>query len=473
MKMPINPSHFFAAFCTRLREQGISHIHFIGVGGAGMCGLAEITRALGFEVSGSDQQDSQTLQRLSTQGIQTYVGHCAEHCVGAQAVVVSTAIKPDNPELHDAQKNHLLIFSRGRWLGEIMSGHRGISICGSHGKTTTSSLMTSVFVAAKTDPTVLVGGYVQDIQSNARFGAGPYFIAEADESDKSMLYQNPQIIVVNNIEPDHMDTYQQNTGQLHQTFIDFVNKVPSKGMAFLGVDDPGVQTILPKITVPYLTFGLSDSADIRATNLRFEGWQTHFTVQYPDKTPMEFTLNLPGKHNVLNALPVIGAALFCLLDIQAIQNALAHFKGVARRAQYYGELAYQDGTIALIDDYAHHPTEIEATLSAVKNAWPNRRVVLVYQLHRYTRTRDFQAEFVRVLSQANPLILMDIYAASEKPIPGINAQTIGAHISHVHYAPSATEVLSYLKILLKSGDVLLIMGAGDIAQLPASILKNI
>jgi UDP-N-acetylmuramate--alanine ligase len=460
----------FNTWCHALRQQRVHKFHFIGIGGAGMCGLAELLQGLGFDVSGSDQQHSAVLTRLAGEGVITYVGHQAEHCAGAHVVVMSSAISATNPEVIYAQQHHIPILRRGQLLGEMMRYHYGISISGSHGKTTTSSLMACVFLAAQLDPTASIGGRVEQWNANTHLGAGPYFIAEADESDVSMLHQTPTVVVVTNVDPDHMDTYDQNISLLHQTFIDFVQKVPFYGVAILGIDDPGVQAMMPKITVPTLTFGFSEHSAVRATNVRVEGWQTHFVVHYPEQLPFEVTLNLPGNHNVLNALVVIAAALFCGVDREAIKVALATFKGVHRRNQFYGELPYRGKTIALLDDYGHHPTEIHATLGAMRAVWPERRLVLIYQLHRYTRTRDLLVDFIRELSQADQVILMDIYAASEAPIEQVSALSVLSHLpKNAYYAAQAVDVMALLPTVLKPHDVLVVMGAGDIAVLPKQI----
>ncbi len=470
MKSKNQPNSPFFTWCAALRQQRIRRFHFIGIGGAGMCGLAELVHGLGFDVSGSDQQHSVVLTRLSGQGIVTHIGHNAEHCTGVDVVVMSTAISANNPELIYAQQHHIPILRRGELLGELMRYHYAISVCGSHGKTTTSSLMACVFLAANTDPTASIGGRVEQWNTNTHLGDGQYFIAEADESDATMLHQNPTVVVVNNVDADHMDTYGQDLNLLHQTFIHFIEKVPFYGVAIVGIDDPGIQAMIPKITVPKLTFGFAEQADVRATHLRADGWQTHFVVHYRQQLSFEVTLNLPGKHNVLNALGVIAAALFCGLDRVHIQAALMHFQGVHRRNQFYGELPYAGRTIALIDDYGHHPAEISATLQALRAVWPARRLVLIYQLHRYTRTRDLLVDFIRELSQADQVVLMDIYAASEAPLEGVNANSILSHLPKTaYYAPKAEDVMALLPTMLKAGDVLVVMGAGDIAVLPKQI----
>ena len=465
--MTTTPSYpLFSCWTEAIRQRGWNHFHFIGIGGAGMCALAEILHQLGLTVSGSDAKDSGVVKRLRELGITVTVGHKARNAHTADAVVVSTAIRSDNPELKYAHKQGLPVIRRGQLLGELMRYHCGISISGSHGKTTTTSMLTAIFLAAKQSVTAAIGGQLNNIGTNACLGTGPFFIAEADESDASMLYQKPTIAVITNMDADHMDTYQHAFAAMEQAFIRLVNQVPFFGVVLLGIDNAGVQALVPHITAPMRTFGLTNAAQVQATDIDVQTWETRFMVRYPKRKPFQIKLPFPGKHNIQNALAAISVALFCGIEVKAIQRGLSQFQGASRRCQSYGDFPYQGDRITLIDDYAHHPTEIAATLAALKQAFPNRRLVVVYQLHRYTRTRDLGADFVKVLPLADRLVLMDIFAASEAPIPGVSAEALGQQLScAVEFAPKAKDVLKCYASLLQGGDVLVIMGAGDISAL--------
>ncbi|HZF81927.1 MAG TPA: UDP-N-acetylmuramate--L-alanine ligase, partial [Burkholderiaceae bacterium] len=401
-------------------KHAIRHIHFVGVGGSGMSGIAEVLLNLGYTISGSDLADSATLRRLAGLGIRTFVGHEAAHIAGADAVVTSTAVKADNPEVLAARERKIPVVPRALMLAELMRLKQGIAIAGTHGKTTTTSLAASVLAAAGLDPTFVIGGRLNSAGANAKLGSGDHIVVEADESDASFLNLLPVMAVVTNIDADHMETYGHDFAKLQQAFVDFLHRMPFYGVAILCTDDPAIRQILPQVTCPVTSYGFGEEAQVRAIDVRAVGGQMHFTAQrrngvvLPD---LPIVLNLPGEHNVRNALSVIAIAVELGIPDEAVQRGLADFKGVGRRFQRYGEVpAPTGGSFTVIDDYGHHPVEMAATVAAARGAFPGRRLVLAFQPHRYTRTRDCFEDFVKVIGQADAVLLAEVYAAGEAPI---------------------------------------------------------
>lgn len=457
----------------------VKRIHFVGIGGTGMCGIAEVLHNLGYQVSGSDQSQNATTQQLKSMGIAVFHGHHADHVENVDVVVTSTAINRENPEVQAALREHIPVIPRAMMLAELMRFRQGIAIAGTHGKTTTTSLTASVLGAAGLDPTFVIGGKLNAAGANAQLGKGDYLVAEADESDASFLYLSPIMAVITNIDTDHMDTYDHSVEKLHQAFIDFVHRLPFYGRAFLCYESEHVRAILPKINKPFSTYGFTAQADIYATDIEAVGMQMRFTVHLKDMSvrPFEVVLNTPGEHNVLNALASIGIALACNVSIEAIQAGLLAFGGVGRRFQRYDGLTLpQGGSVTMIDDYGHHPVEIAATLAAVRGAYPDKRLVLTFQPHRYTRTRDLFEDFVTVLNQADALILTEVYPAGEAPIVAADSKALARAI-RVHgkiepiYVETVAELPESLVHVLHDGDILLNMGAGNISTLP-KLLNN-
>ena len=463
-------------------KHAIRHIHFIGVGGAGMSGIAEVLFNLGYTISGSDLSDSSTLRRLAALGIQTHVGHSAENVKSADAVVTSTAVKADNPEVLVARSRHIPVVPRAVMLAELMRMKQGIAIAGTHGKTTTTSLVASVLAEAGLDPTFVIGGRLNSAGTNAKLGTGDYIVVEADESDASFLNLLPVMSVVTNIDADHMETYGHDFEKLKSAFVEFLHRMPFYGTAIVCSDDPGVQSIVDQLARPVTTYGLEEGAQIRAIEVRADNGKMHFTVQrrngvvLPD---LPIVLNLPGLHNVLNALAAVSVAVELGVDDAAVQRALAHFKGVGRRFQRYGEvkLLKQAGSFTLIDDYGHHPVEMAATLAAARGAFPGRRLVLAFQPHRYSRTRDCFEDFVSVISQgADTVLLSEVYAAGEAPIVAAD----GRSLSRALRVAGKIEPVFIDKIEamaqaifdnVNDGDIVICMGAGTIGAVPAQVQK--
>ena len=458
----------------------VKHIHFVGIGGSGMCGIAEVLHNQGYTVSGSDQAQSAVTRHLTSLGVQVYPGHTAEHVQGADVVVTSTAVKKDNPEVTAAVAQQIPVIPRALMLAEMMRFKDGIAIAGTHGKTTTTSLTASILAAAGLDPTFVIGGKLTAAGTNARLGKGSYIVAEADESDASFLYLTPLMAVVTNIDEDHMDTYGHSVEKLHQAFVDFIHRMPFYGKAFLCIDSEHVRAILPRISKPHATYGLDDSADIYATDVESIGAQMKFTVHARLKghEPRTFdvVLNLPGRHNVLNALAAIGVALECGVDEEAVRRGLEGFAGVGRRFQSYGKIELPQGGKALVvDDYGHHPVEMAATLSAARGAYPDKRLVLAFQPHRYTRTRDLFDDFSKVLNTVDVLVLTDVYAAGEDPLPQ-DSRALARNVRAYGkvdplYCADVNELPAMLLDVLRDGDVLLNMGAGSINKVPAALVE--
>ncbi|OGT47234.1 MAG: UDP-N-acetylmuramate--L-alanine ligase [Gammaproteobacteria bacterium RIFCSPHIGHO2_12_FULL_41_20] len=462
----------------------IKHVHFVGIGGVGMAGIAEVLLRQGYIVSGSDIAENALTQWLRVLGATIYHGHDAAYIQQADVIVRSSAVDWSNPEFVAARKARIPIVPRAEMLGELMRFRYGIAVAGTHGKTTTTSLVTSILAEAGLDPTFVIGGRLNSMGSNARLGRGHYLVAEADESDASFLYLQPMISVVTNIDADHMGTYQNDFAKLRSTFIDFLHRLPFYGLAVLCVDDPVVQEVLPSISRPIWTYGLQGEADFKVQSYAHQGTQTQFVVERPRGLPaLAITLNLPGRHNVLNALAAIAVASELKIPDHAIVSALQNFAGIDRRFQVYGDIPLlEGGCVTLIDDYGHHPREIQVTLQAVRESWPDRRLVMVYQPHRYTRTRDLLSDFCQVLSQPDALVLLDVYAAGEPRIEGADGASLARKIQeqgHVnpHFVAQNNQLPAMLENILQNGDILLMQGAGNIgaiaAKLAASQLREV
>ena len=455
----------------------IRRIHFVGIGGVGMCGIAEVLLNQGYQISGSDIRDSAVTERLRKMGAEIFIGHAEDNITAANVVVTSTAVNEDNPEVSAARERRIPIVRRAEMLAELMRYRHGIAVAGTHGKTTTTSLIASVMAEGKLDPTFVIGGRLNSAGTNAKLGGSRYLVAEADESDASFLHLQPMVAIVTNIDADHMDTYGGDFGKLKQTFVDFLHNLPFYGLAVLCTDDPVVNEILPEVGRPILTYGLNEEADYQAVDITQNGMLTSFTVKRPDGRPdLQVTLNMPGQHNVLNALATIAVATDEGIDDQAICTALNKFQGVGRRFQVLGELPVEGGSVMLVDDYGHHPREVQATIKAVKEGWPDKRLVMINQPHRYTRTRDLYEDFVQVLSDADVLLLMEVFAAGEEPIAGADSRSLCRSIRQRGsvdpvFVETADEVPTVLKNLLKPGDLLLTQGAGNITALAHELSK--
>jgi UDP-N-acetylmuramate--alanine ligase len=454
----------------------IRRIHMIGVGGTGMSGIAEVLVNLGYLVSGSDLRPSSVTARLQQLGIEVFIGHAAEHVRDADVVVSSSAVRADNPEVVAARGARVPVVPRAEMLAELMRYRHGIAVAGTHGKTTTTSLIAAVFAEAGLDPTFVIGGLVNSAGSNAQLGASRFLVAEADESDASFLHLQPMVTVVTNIEADHMETYGGDFATLRGTFLEFLHNLPFYGLAVMCIDDPVVAGMLPDLSRQFLTYGFDDAADYRITNVRKLGLTTEFTVLRPgDLPPLPVQLNMPGEHNVQNATAAIAVACDEGVDDAAIQRGLAGFAGVGRRFSVLGDLQIAQGSVLLVDDYGHHPTEVRATLESARQAWPERRVVMVYQPHRYSRTRDLYEDFVAVLSRCDALLLLDVYPAGEEPISGADSRSLTRSIRQRGqvepvFVESIEEVAQVLGGILRDGDVVLTQGAGNIARLAQDLL---
>ncbi|AVS83978.1 UDP-N-acetylmuramate--L-alanine ligase [Paracidovorax avenae] len=460
-------------------KHAIRHIHFVGLGGAGMCGIAEVLFNLGYKISGSDLADSATLRRLAALGIATHVGHAAAHIEGADAVVTSTAVQADNPEVLAARERKIPVVPRALMLAELMRLKRGIAIAGTHGKTTTTSLVTSVLAEAGLDPTFVIGGRLNSAGANAKLGQGEYIVVEADESDASFLNLLPVMAVVTNIDADHMETYGHDFGRLKSAFVDFLHRMPFYGTAILCIDNPAIREILPDVTCPVTSYGFSEDAQVRAVDVRADAGRMRFRVQrrngvtLPD---LDVVLNLAGEHNVLNALSAIAVAVELNIPDEALLRALAQFKGVGRRFQRYGELPAQGGgTFTLIEDYGHHPVEMTATLAAARGAFPGRRLVLAFQPHRYSRTRDCFEDFVKVMGSADAVLLTEVYAAGEAPIVAADGRSLARAVRVAGqvepvFVDDIGELPRRIADNARSGDVVLCMGAGSIGAVPAKVV---
>jgi UDP-N-acetylmuramate--alanine ligase len=458
----------------------VRRIHFIGIGGSGMSGIAEVLANLGYQVSGSDLSENAATRRLGAYGVKVSANHDPRHVEGADAVVVSSAVQADNPEVIAARDKHIPVVPRALMLAELMRLKQGIAIAGTHGKTTTTSLVASVLAEGGLDPTFVIGGRLTAAGSNARLGAGDFIVVEADESDASFLHLQPVIAVVTNIDEDHMDTYEHDFAKLKQAFVQFLQNLPFYGSAILCADDPHVREILPFVSKPVLTYGTSAEAMVRAEDIRHDGGRMRFRARREKAAALDVVVNLPGRHNVLNALAAIAVATELGISERAILKALAEFRGVGRRFQKYGEISLAGeqgetaGAFTLIDDYGHHPAEMAATLEAARGAFPGRRIVLAFQPHRYTRTRDLFEDFVKVLSTADALLLAEVYPAGEAPIVAADSRTLAralrvfGKVEPVFVEDIAGMPDAIMRTAL-DGDVVLTMGAGSIGNVAVQL----
>jgi UDP-N-acetylmuramate--alanine ligase len=462
---------------TRFRR--IQRIHFVGIGGSGMGGIAEVLLNLGYAVQGSDLKSNAVTDRLSGLGAKIAFGHSADHVLGANVVVVSSAVSPDNPEVVAAKAARVPVVQRAQMLAELMRFRNGIAIAGSHGKTTTTSLVASILAEGGEDPTFVIGGRLKSADANARLGTGKYLVAEADESDASFLHLQPMMAVVTNIDNDHLITHGGDFAKLKQSFVDFLHNLPFYGLAVLCLDDPELASVMPVVARPVVTYGITEGADFRAFDIDREGLRTRFTVQRPDPhLPLAVTLAVPGHHNVLNALAAIAIATEVGIEDHFIQSALAHFQGIDRRLQVIAELPWAEGRVTLVDDYGHHPTEIAATLDAIRQGWPDRRVVLAFQPHRYTRTRDLLDDFAAVLTRADVLLVTEVYAAGEAPIADADGRAICRAVRsrgrlEPVFVPKLESLHDALSGLLRPGDVVVTMGAGHIGAVAQELPKRL
>jgi UDP-N-acetylmuramate--alanine ligase len=474
-----------APFCVPEMRR-IKRIHFIGIGGAGMSGIAEVLLNQGYEISGSDLRESEVTNRLKAMGADVFIGHKAENIIGASVIVNSTAIDDSNPEILSARENRIPIVRRAEMLAELMRYRHGIAVAGTHGKTTTTSLITAILAAADLDPTFVIGGLVHSTGSHAKLGTSHYLVAEADESDASFLHLQPMVSVITNIDMDHMETYEGDFSRLKKTFIEFIHNLPFYGLLVVCGDDPIIQELLPDISRPVITYGFDEGNDYRAENISQDKTHTKFIVKgklLKDKLDIDelpIALNMPGKHNVLNSLAAIAVAVDEDVNASAIQLGLESFQGVGRRFQVYGDYTVSDGDLTgeamLVDDYGHHPREVQATIQAVRDGWAHRRLVMIYQPHRYTRTRDLYDDFVDVLSRVDVLILLDVYPAGEEPIAGADSRHLSRSIrARGQIDPIFVEgidgVPEVIKDIVRPGDIVITQGAGNVGSL-AVILAN-
>ncbi len=456
----------------------IKHIHFVGIGGAGMCGIAEVLKNQGYKISGSDIKASKTTAQLQENGIKVYIGHTAQNIEGANVLVVSTAIDQDNPEIKAASERRIPIVRRAEMLGELMRYRHGIAVAGTHGKTTTTSLLTCMLAEENLDPTYVIGGLLNRTGVNAALGASRYIVAEADESDASFLFLEPMAAIVTNIDADHMDTYGGSFDVLKDTFVQFLHKLPFYGLAVVCGDDSNIQEIIPRIGRPILTYGFAEDNDIRAVDVEQDGMRSHFTVLRKDREALRLTINQPGLHNILNALAAIGVATDEGVSDAAISRALEGFTGVGRRFQVQGEFKLGSGDVKLVDDYGHHPKEVEATIKAARQSHPDRRLVMLFQPHRFSRTRDCYDDFVDVLSQVDVLLLMEVYPAGEKPIVGADSRSLArglrlrGQVEPIIVDPVETQLPSILKNLLQANDLLLTQGAGNVGAVSLELAQH-
>jgi len=448
-----------------------NHIHLIGIGGAGMSGIAEVLLNLGYAVSGSDLAQSDVTQRLQRQGATVFQGHAAAQVQGADVVVVSSAVKPDNPEVVTARQLHIPVIPRAEMLAELMRMKYGVAVAGTHGKTTTTSLIATILARAELDPTVVIGGRLNSLGSNAKLGQGDYLVAEADESDGSFLMLSPTIGVVTTVDAEHLDFY-GHLEAIKEAFLQFINKVPFYGCSVVCLDQPHIQSLMPRIHKRFVTYGLTRQADYMARDIQFDGPRSQFDVYRGQARLGQFSLNLPGVHNVYNALAAIAVGQELEVPLTTMSKALEEFSGIHRRFEIVGT---QDGA-TVVDDYGHHPEEIRQTLRAAKAVWPEDRLVVVFQPHRYTRTQFLLQDFYTAFYEADVLILLDIYAASETPIPGISSQLLYEGIKEhghrqIYYLPERDQVLPFLRQLMQENDILMTLGAGDVWQISRAFCR--
>ncbi|MES2675988.1 MAG: UDP-N-acetylmuramate--L-alanine ligase [Pseudomonadota bacterium] len=456
----------------------IRRIHFIGIGGAGMSGIAEVLINQGYEISGSDIKASSVTERLQKKGAIVFIGHASANVVDADVVVNSSAVNNTNPEIIHARELRIPIVRRAEMLGELMRYRHGIAVAGTHGKTTTTSLLASVLAAAKQDPTFIIGGLVNSTGTNAQLGASRYLVAEADESDASFLHLQPMVAIVTNIDADHMETYGGDFSRLKKTFVEFLHNLPFYGLAVLCGDDPVIRDIIPGVARPILTYGFNQDNDYRAMNIRQEKMQSEFDVMRPGhEKPLHIRINIPGVHNILNATAVIAVATDEGLSDEAIQQGLENFQGVGRRFQIYGNFSVGEGDAMLVDDYGHHPREVAAVIRAVREGWPGRRIVMCYQPHRYTRTRDLYEDFVEVLSTVDALVMLEVYSAGEEAIRGADSRHLCRSIRargqiEPIFVETVEGVPAIIKDLVRAGDIVITQGAGNVGVLSPELAKR-
>ncbi|HEV7613149.1 MAG TPA: UDP-N-acetylmuramate--L-alanine ligase [Steroidobacteraceae bacterium] len=458
------------------RMRRIHRIHLVGIGGSGMGGIAEVLLNLGYAVQGSDLKSNSVTERLTRLGASVFIGHSAEQLGDADVVVVSSAVNRSNPEVAAALANRIPVVPRAEMLAELMRFRYSIAVAGTHGKTTTTSLVASVLAEGGLDPTFVIGGRLKSADSNAKLGAGRYLVAEADESDASFMHLQPMIAIVTNIDNDHLATHEGDFSRLKQSFVDFLHNLPFYGLAVLCIDDVHVQSILEDVTRPFVTYGFAPEADIRAVEVVRDGLQSRFQALRAGHGPLTLTINLPGRHNVLNSLAAVAVATELDIPAAAIQRAFAHFQGIERRLQQLGEIEWPGGRALVVDDYGHHPTEIAATLDAVRQGWPTRRLVLAFQPHRYTRTRDLLDDFGQALSECDVLLVTEVYAAGEAPIAGADGRAICRAVrtrglKEPVFVEHVDALAESLRAVLQDGDVVLTMGAGNIGAI-AQELKS-
>lgn len=461
-------------FMRRIRK-----VHFVGIGGAGMSGIADVMHTLGYQVSGSDIASNAVTERLENLGVKVYHSHTAENIVDVDVVVTSTAIDKSNVEVEAAKAQLIPVVPRAEMLAELMRFSHGIAVAGTHGKTTTTSLVTSVLAEAGLDPTYVIGGKLNSSATHARLGKGKYLVAEADESDASFLYLQPMIAIVTNVDADHLPTYGGDFSRLKQAFVEFLHHLPFYGLAVVCVDDEEARSLLSDITRPVIRYGIDFDADVCASNIRYQGTKSIFDVMLPDAdSSVEITLNMPGRHNVLNALAAICVAYELGVSVEDMQKALSSFEGIGRRMHMYGEINVSKNVVTLVDDYAHHPTEVAATLRASKNAWPEKRLVAVFQPHRYTRTRDLFEDFSQVLSDCDVLLLTEVYAAGEEVIAGADGRALCAAIRargkvNPIFIDDVEKLGADLQSILQDGDLVLTMGAGSIGRVASQLKESL
>lgn len=463
-------NHFVVPEMRRIKT-----IHFVGIGGAGMCGIAEVLLNMGYQISGSDIRASAVTQRLKEKGASIFIGHQESNVTGANVVVCSSAVNEENPEVIAARAFRIPVVPRAEMLAELMRYRHGIAVAGTHGKTTTTSLIASIFAEAKLDPTFVIGGLLNSAGTNAQLGESRYLIAEADESDASFLHLQPMVSVVTNIEADHMATYEGDFEKLKKTFVEFLHNLPFYGMSILCIDDDVVRGLLPVVGRSVLTYGFSEDADFCISNIEKQKLSTAFTVRRPgDNSDLQVTINMPGEHNVLNATAAIAVATDEGVSDEAICHGLARFQGVGRRFQLYGEFAIDGGSVSLVDDYGHHPTEVEATIAAARQAFPDQRLVMIYQPHRYSRTKDLYEDFVRVLSTVDCLLLLEVYSAGEAVISGADSRALSGSIRgrgqvDPIFVEDNDKISALLANVMRPGDVVLTQGAGNVGAIAAQL----
>ena len=455
----------------------VKQIHFIGIGGAGMCGIAEILLNEGYHISGSDIAESAVTQRLACAGAKVFIGHKEENITGASVVVISSAIRDDNPEVVAAKEARIPVIQRAQMLAELMRFRHGIAVAGTHGKTTTTAMVSMIYAEAGLDPTFVNGGLVKSAGKNAHLGASRYFIAEADESDASFLHLQPMVSVVTNIEPDHMDTYHGDFDEMKQTYVNFLHNLPFYGLAVLCADDADLMSLLPQVGRQVITYGFSENADYRIEDYQQTGFQGHYTVICPSGERIDVLLNVPGRHNALNATAALVVAKEEGITNEAILAALADFQGAGRRFDQLGQFIRPNGKVMLVDDYGHHPTEVGVTIQAARQGWENKRIVMIFQPHRYSRTRDLFDDFVQVLSQVDALIMLDVYPAGEAPIVGADSKALCRSIRNLGkvdpvLVSDTAQLGEVLDHLIQDGDLILAQGAGSVSKLSRQLVER-